>query len=135
MIPLTKEKFLTLFSEFRNIFIDENSIYNELFNIYFQIAQDTFASDLYGPNTYYIHGLYIAHNLQLAVNRHKNINNQANLNTTNISDTVSHNIGGKEVAKGSAVNAIRNTFEQTRYGQELYSLISPLEKINYIGVY
>lgn len=135
MFTLTKEKFLQLFNEFRNVLSDENSIYNTVYDIYFNIAKETFASDLYGPNTYYIHALYVAHNLQLSINRNKNINNQANLNTSNISDTVNHNLGGKEVAKGSAVNAIRNTFEQTRYGQELYSLISPLEKINYIGVY
>ena len=129
-MALTKERFLTYFNEFNQILQSETSTYNTLFGIYLNLAEKTFEETLYGDSIE-----YVAHNLQLAVNRNKNINNQANLNSTNISNTVSNNLGGKEVAKGSEVNYIRATYNQTRYGQELYSLVQPLVKISLIGVY
>jgi hypothetical protein len=134
-MALTKERFLTYFNEFNQILQSETSTYNTLFGLYLNLAEKTFEETLYGDSIEYIHALYVAHNLQLAVNRNKNINNQANLNSTNISNTVSNNLGGKEVAKGSEVNYIRATYNQTRYGQELYSLVQPLVKISLIGVY
>ena len=134
-MDLTKQEFLTYFSEFNTVLEKETSRYSNLFNIYLSLAKNTFEESLYGDNIKYIYALYIAHQLQLAINRDKNINNQTNLNSVNISPTVSNSIGGKEIPKGSEIDYVRATYNQTRYGQELYSLVAPLVKINYIGVY
>ena len=129
------ESFLSFFPEFKSTLGQENSMYKNTFNIYYNIAKNTFSENIYFESTEFVRNLYVAHNLQMTFNRAKNINNNANLNTSIASVSKKDNIGGKEEKFRSSISEFYNSYAQTEYGIQLYSLIKNLEIINIVGVY
>lgn len=126
------ETFLRYFPEFNSTLNVENSKYIGMFNVYLNLAKNTYSENRYFESTEFIWGLFIAHNLKLLFERSKNINNNANLNTSILTTSKKLNVGGLE----QKVNKDNNEyFFSTEYGKQLYYLVKDIEKFNMIGVY
>lgn len=128
-------KFLSFFPEFKPALENENSLQRNVYNIYSELAKNTFSENLYFENTEMVWSLYIAHHLQMSLNRQKNVNNNANLNSSIVTVSKKDNVGGKEEKFRSSINEFYNSYAQTEYGILLYSMVKNVETLNMIGVY
>lgn len=128
-------KFLSFFPEFKPALENENSLQRNVYNIYSELAKNTFSENLYFENTEMVWSLYIAHHLQMSFNRQKNVNNNANLNSSIVTVSKKDNVGGKEEKFRSSINEFYNSYAQTEYGILLYSMVKNVETLNMIGVY
>ena len=128
-------KFLSFFPEFKPALENENSLQRNVYNIYSELAKNTFSENLYFENTEMVWSLYIAHYLQMSFNRQKNVNNNANLNSSIVTVSKKDNVGGKEEKFRSSINEFYNSYAQTEYGILLYSMVKNVETLNMIGVY
>lgn len=128
-------KFLSFFPEFKPALENENSLQRGIYNIYSELAKNTFSENLYFENTEMVWSLYIAHHLQMSFNRQKNVNNNANLNSSIVTVSKKDNVGGKEEKFRSSINEFYNSYAQTEYGILLYSMVKNVETLNMIGVY
>lgn len=128
-------KFLSFFPEFKPALENENSLQRNVYNMYSELARNTFSENLYFENTEMVWSLYIAHHLQMSFNRQKNVNNNANLNSSIVTVSKKDNVGGKEEKFRSSINEFYNSYAQTEYGILLYSMVKNVETLNMIGVY
>lgn len=128
-------KFLSFFPEFKPTLENENSLQRNIYNIYSELAKNTFSENLYFENIEMVWSLYIAHHLQMSFNRQKNVNNNANLNSSIVTVSKKDNVGGKEEKFRSSINEFYNSYAQTEYGILLYSMVKNVETLNMIGVY
>lgn len=128
-------KFLSFFPEFKPALENENSLQRNIYNMYSELAKNTFSENLYFENTEMVWSLYIAHHLQMSLNRQKNVNNNANLNSSIVTVSKKDNVGGKEEKFRSSINEFYNSYAQTEYGILLYSMVKNVETLNMIGVY
>lgn len=128
-------KFLSFFPEFKPALENENSLQRNVYNMYSELAKNTFSENLYFENTEMVWSLYIAHHLQMSFNRQKNVNNNANLNSSIVTVSKKDNVGGKEEKFRSSINEFYNSYAQTEYGILLYSMVKNVETLNMIGVY
>lgn len=128
-------KFLSFFPEFKPALESDNSLQRNVYNIYSELAKNTFSENLYFENTEMVWSLYIAHHLQMSFNRQKNVNNNANLNSSIVTVSKKDNVGGKEEKFRSSINEFYNSYAQTEYGILLYSMVKNVETLNMIGVY
>lgn len=128
-------KFLSFFPEFKPALENENSLQRNIYNMYSELAKNTFSENLYFENTEMVWSLYIAHHLQMSFNRQKNVNNNANLNSSIVTVSKKDNVGGKEEKFRSSINEFYNSYAQTEYGILLYSMVKNVETLNMIGVY
>ena len=128
-------KFLSFFPEFKPALENENSLQRNVYNMYSELAKNTFSENLYFENTEMVWSLYIAHHLQMSFNRQKTVNNNANLNSSIVTVSKKDNVGGKEEKFRSSINEFYNSYAQTEYGILLYSMVKNVETLNMIGVY
>ena len=126
--------FLVVCPEFKSVF-DSNDAnrYNIMFSVWLKMAKQVFTQE-YGDNMFICYTWYIAHHLQLTLNQNKNIWNSANLNSSNQTNNMVYNQGGKDNKKVGKT-PMEISLLQTTYGTNLLEIMRIVGKGKLYGGY